>query len=406
VSLVGIVGGGVIGLCTGIELLQAGYSVAIVDDDAFGQATSWGNAGHIAVEQVEPLASMSTVRTMPRRLFMRGGPVDLPLASVSAWLPFGLRMLHAARPSRFRRGCEALGPVLARSMPAWESLTARIGASDLLRQDGHFVAWYGDDAAMTGRASWEAAPTGSAQVHGATPAEIDLLSALGNRHVAGAIRFSGSGQITDLGALRMALRAAFVAQGGNIHETSAALRLNNGRAEIAGLDAERVVICAGVRSRALMEEIGHKVPMIAERGYHVRADSSGWPDSLPPVVFEERSMIVTRYGPVIQAAGFVEFCRLDAPADPRKWERLERHVAELGLPISPPFRRWMGCRPTLPDYLPAIGRSTRASNLHYAFGHQHLGLTLAPITARLVTSMIAGDPPELPLAAFDIQRFA
>lgn len=405
-GLVGIVGGGVIGLCTGIEMLEAGYRVAIVDDDASAQAPSWGNAGHIAIEQVEPLASMDTVRTMPRRLFMRGGPLDLPFSSLSAWLPFGLHLLAAARPAKFRRGCEALGPLLERSMPAWASLAARIGGSDLLRQDGHFVVWHGDDAANAGRTSWESAPTGAAQVHGATPDEIDMLSALGNRRVAGAIRISGSGQITDLGALRTALRDAFVARGGTMHEGSAALSLRNGRAEIAGLDADRVVICAGVRSRALMEATGHKVPMIAERGYHVRADSSRWPEDMPPVVFEERSMIVTRFGPTVQAASFVEFSHLDAPADPRKWERLEGHVAELGLPISGPFRRWMGCRPTLPDYLPAIGRSARASNLHYAFGHQHLGLTLAPITARLVTSMIAGSWPEQPLAPFDLKRFA
>lgn len=405
-GLVGIVGGGVIGLCTGIELLDAGYRVAIVDDDASAQAPSWGNAGHIAVEQVEPLASMNTVRTMPRRLFMRGGPLDLPFTSLSAWLPFGLRLLAAARPANFRRGCEALGPLLERSMPAWASLAARIGASDLLRQDGHFMVWHGDDTASAGRASWMSAPTGAAHVHGATLDEIDMLSALGTQRVAGAIRFSGSGQIADLGALRMTLRAAFVARGGTIHEASAVLRLRNGRAEIAGLDADRVVICAGVRSRALMEATGHKVPMIAERGYHIRADASRWPEDLPPVVFEERSMIVTRYETTVQAASFVEFSHLDAPADVRKWERLEQHVAELGLPISGPFGRWMGCRPTLPDYLPAIGRSTRASNLHYAFGHQHLGLTLAPITARLVTSLIAGSRPEQPLGPFGIQRFA
>ncbi|WP_404477164.1 NAD(P)/FAD-dependent oxidoreductase [Novosphingobium sp. BL-52-GroH] len=403
---IGIIGGGVVGLCAGIELLEAGEGVVIVDDDTAARAPSWGNAGHIAVEQVEPLASMETLRAMPGRLFLRGGALALPPASLATWLPFGLRLLAAARPSRFQEGCAALAPLLERSMSAWQSIAGRIGAPELVRQDGHFVVWHGDDAASAGRAAWETARTGSASVHGVTPDEHEMLSSLCRRRVAGAIRFSGSGQIADLGALRIALRAAFIARGGTIHEASAALRLRHGRAEIAGLDADRVLVCAGVRSRALMEASGHKVPMIAERGYHVRGDASGWPADLPPVVFEERSMIVTRYRESVQAASFVEFSRLDAPADPHKWERLERHVAQLGLPIAGPFRRWMGSRPTLPDYLPAIGRSTRAGNLFYAFGHQHLGLTLAPITARLVASMIAGGQPELPLAPFDIQRFA
>ena len=127
---------------------------------------------------------------------------------------------------------------------------------------------------------------------------------------------------------------------------------------------------------------------------------------LPPLVFEDRSMIVTRYAGCVQAASFVEFGDPDAPADPSKWARLERHIAELGLPLRAPFERWMGARPTLPDYLPAIGRSARTANLIYAFGHQHLGLTLAPITGEIVAALVAGNVAPVDLAPFDLERFA
>lgn len=116
-------------------------------------------------------------------------------------------------------------------------------------------------------------------------------------------------------------------------------------------------------------------------------------------------MIVTPYGDTVQAASFVELGEIDAPADPRKWERLEAHVAELGLPMHGPFTRWMGARPTLPDYLPAIGRSRRVPNLLYAFGHQHLGLTLAPITAELVTALAGETEPHIDITPFDLERF-
>jgi D-amino-acid dehydrogenase len=142
-----------------------------------------------------------------------------------------------------------------------------------------------------------------------------------------------------------------------------------------------------------------------ERGYHIRAAAEDWPVDLPPIVFEDRSMIVTRYADSVQAASFVELARPNAPPDPRKWERLERHVAELGLPMRPPFTRWMGARPTLPDYLPAIGRSRRATNLLYAFGHQHLGLTLAPITAELVVALAEDSPTNIDHTPFDLDRF-
>ncbi len=116
-------------------------------------------------------------------------------------------------------------------------------------------------------------------------------------------------------------------------------------------------------------------------------------------------MIVTRYADRVQAASFVELGHPDAPPDPRKWQRLEAHVAALGLPIAGPFTRWMGARPTLPDYLPAIGRSRRAANLLYAFGHQHLGLTLAPVTAELVAALVDGRTPGVDMTPFDLERF-
>src|SRR3546814_15606922 len=99
-------------------------------------------------------------------------------------------------------------------------------------------------------------------------------------------------------------------------------------------------------------------------------------------------MIVTRFADTVQAASFVEVLSPDAPPDPRKWDRLERHVRELGLPFTRSFTRWMGARPTLPDSLPALGRSRRVCNLVYAFGHQHLGLTLATVTGQPVRALI------------------
>ena len=116
-------------------------------------------------------------------------------------------------------------------------------------------------------------------------------------------------------------------------------------------------------------------------------------------------MIVTRYADSVQASSFVEFGDPDTPPDPRKWERLESHVATLGLAMTGPFTRWMGARPTLPDYLPAIGRSTHAPNLLYAFGHQHLGLTLAAATGELVAALADECPLPIDITPFSLDRF-
>jgi len=116
-------------------------------------------------------------------------------------------------------------------------------------------------------------------------------------------------------------------------------------------------------------------------------------------------MIVTRFRSGLRAASFVEFNRAHAPADPRKWSRLRGHVAALGLHLREPCSEWFGARPTLPDYLPALGRSRRAANLLYAFGHQHLGLTLAAITGELIAALARRESTTIDVTPFDLERF-
>jgi glycine/D-amino acid oxidase-like deaminating enzyme len=227
------------------------------------------------------------------------------------------------------------------------------------------------------------------------------------RRPAGAIRCEGSGHIASHARLRAALHGAIAAGGGVLHPRAAQLaREPNGRCVVVGEAAyDLVVLAAGIGSRALAEGLGHTVPMVPERGYHLHAPGKQWPAALPPVVFEDRSMIVTGFEDGVRAASFVELAPLGRPADPAKWDVLRRHLAALNLPFGKNQREWMGARPTLPDYLPAIGRSHHAANLVYAFGHQHLGLTLAPVTAGLVADLALGRAPAVDLAPFDLARF-
>jgi D-hydroxyproline dehydrogenase len=406
-----VIGGGCIGLSCALNLQLQGIRTTLVDEDATPRPASWGNAGHLATEQVEPLASRKTLRSFPRRLFWRGGALSLPPRELPVWLPFALRLMRSSTPARFAAGTNALRSLLAVAMPAWRRLAEGACCEHLFAEHGHFVVWETPAGAKAGRAAWMHVDTGTATFRDATQEEIAILSAQTATPIAGAIRFHGTGHVLDPGELAERLSEALVLCGGSrraahvrnlaVNGSSAAAILDDGEV----LHADIVVVAAGVASGALLQPLGHRVPIIAERGYHIQSADTDWPISLPPVVFEERSMIVTRFRSGLRAASFVEFGRQHAPADPRKWTRLRGHVAGLGLSFREPSNEWFGARPTLPDYLPAIGRSRRVGNLLYAFGHQHLGLTLGAITGELIAALARGEPPDVEITPFDLERF-
>lgn len=403
-----VIGGGVIGLASAIALQRAGQRVTLIDGDADPIGASWGNAGHIAVEQIDPLASVATLRSAWRRMFVRGGALSLPPGAIREWAPFGLKLMRASTPARFARGREVLRDLTGEAIPAWRRLLDHAGAPDLMRVAGHLIAWESEGSARAGRDAWMHADTGRATVRDIDAADRELLNARSRGRIVDAVRVDGTGQIIDPRRLLDRLRATFVAGGGTVlrgrvravERDGPALRIDGER-----LSFDAIVMAAGVASGELLRPIGHRVPIIAERGYHLQqaVTQDEWPAETPPIVFEDRAMIVTRFETGLRAASFVEFSRAHAPADPRKWQRLRDHAAALGLPIGADAASWIGSRPTLPDYLPAIGRSDRAAGLYYAFGHQHLGLTLAATTGeRVAATVVEGRrDPRLSLTRFE-----
>ncbi|MBS0198900.1 MAG: FAD-binding oxidoreductase, partial [Proteobacteria bacterium] len=378
-----VIGGGVIGLASALALQQRGCRVTILDARTGMAPPSWGNAGHIATEQVEPLASPATLRSALRRHRVFGGPLDFR----QPWRHTGwiARYLRACTPAHFVGGRDALRALLADALPAWRRLADTLPAPRLLREDGHWVCWESQAATRAGLEAWNAADTGTATFSELDAAQRQRLQARLTAPVAGAIAFAGTAQVADPGLLLDALATRFGENGGTFRRVEVEsvhgdrTRCTASTRDGERIDADALLVCAGVHSRALMAGLGVHAPLIAERGYHLQWAEHDWPD-LPPVVFEQRSMIVSRFSSGLRAAGFVEYADIATPPDPRKWQRLRVHVQELGLPVRGEPVPWFGARPTLPDYLPAIGRHPRHDRLFYAFGHQHLGLTLGAIT--------------------------
>ena len=405
-----VIGGGLVGAASALRLQAAGFAVTLIDPGDPRRSASFGNIGHIAAEQVSPLASRESLRTFPGRLFGLGGALDFRWRDAGLWGPWALRFIAASDPARHARGQVALTAILAHALPAWRRLAEFSGAPGVVGPDGHAVVWMGERAADKGLRSWERSQTGSAAFRPMSPEDLaPYATVMKNAPVAG-IRFSGTAQVSEPQAARDALMAAFAAHGGEVVHARVA-RLSGGDRVIAHLDdggareAEGALVAAGAWAGRLMRGLGVEAPVIAERGYSVQSADHGWNQSLSPTVFEEHSMVVSRFTSGLRASSFVEFGSPDAPGDPRKWRALERHLSDLGIAFPGQPDRWVGPRPTLPDYLPAIGRLERDPRILYAFGHQHLGLTLSAITAELTAALAEGLDPAIDLSPFRIERF-
>jgi D-amino-acid dehydrogenase len=167
---------------------------------------------------------------------------------------------------------------------------------------------------------------------------------------------------------------------------------------------DSAVVCAGVRSAPLLAPFGLHAPLQAVRGYHVEMPGHA-PYLDAPVVYTDERIVVTPMTGRLRATSFMEFADADAPADARKPKRLRQKVRALGYACDPEGVSWVGSRPVLPDYLPGIGRAPGPARLFYSVGHQHIGLTLAPISAELIADIVANRPPRIPVAAYDLRRF-
>lgn len=406
-SRIWVIGGGVIGASAAVRLAQAGWQVGLVDPGDEQARASFGNAGQICPELSEPLSSWGTVRSAFRRLYAFGGPLDFRLSDIDLWLPWALRYLKAC--GDFKANTSALAALQQRTVPAWRELLASIGRPELLLDLPHAGVWESPQTVATGVAAMQHANLGPAGVRSLSAEETARLAERFGGRAKGGVMFQGPVKLADPAEAVRALYAALQNLGVQVRTGRVArlrptadrvtLELDDG----ATIEADRVLIAAGARSAALARQAGLTAPLLAERGYHLTYAEHDWPEGQGAVVFEDRGIFLTRHTSGVRMTGFTEIGRPDAPPDARKWKTLERHIREMKVPVRGQPSRWMGARPTLPDFLPAIGRK---GPVLYAFGHQHIGMTLGAATAEAVTELAAANTTPERLKPFDLGRFA
>jgi D-amino-acid dehydrogenase len=406
-----VIGAGIVGMSCAVQLQSQGLEVTVIDRLAPGEATSHGNAGIFAECGCIPVATPGFLWQLPKLLIDPQGPLSLPLSYLPKMAKWGTSFALNTRVKNFEHISQALA-VLLKDTTKLHLAQAQLCNAQAYAKASPYYYLYKDKAAFEeDKLAWD-----TRTKHGSKYDLLDADAIYMREQAVGhtykfAVALHNHGFSPNPGKLVKAMAEHFIKQGGVIC-TGEVKTLVKQQGEVKQIvtdrdryEVDQLVIAAGAWSSKLAAQLGHSIPMESERGYHVHIRNPKITLNAP-IMFTAGKLVATPMSDGIRLAGLVEFNGLKADANENFCQRLLHHAKSLFPEIDTSDHvTWMGHRPSISDSLPVIGNCPTYRNVCYAFGHQHMGLALAPITAKLVTQLVTNQQTQLDLSPYRIDRF-
>lgn len=409
-----IVGGGVVGLFTARYAAERGLSVTVVERGGpADEGCSFGNAGMIVPSHVVPLAAPGMVSLGLRYLLSPESPFYVrPRASLDL-LRWGARFWRAANARHVERSAPVLRDLHIASRACFEELAGTIDFG-LVTRGLLMLCKTTHGLEEEARAADHARSLGvPATVLSA--AEAQALEPGVRLDVAGAIHYPLDAHLTPgrlMASLRESLERSSVRMVWNASVTG--WKTREGRVEAAvttrgDLTADEYVLAAGVWSTPVARDLGLSLPMQAGKGYSLTLPA---PRRLPHLcaLLHEARVAVTPMGRALRVGGTMELTGIDTAVNPARVrgivKAVPRYLPDFEVGDFDGLPAWVGLRPCSPDGLPYLGRTGRFRNLSVATGHSMMGVSLAPISGRLMAETLAGAPPSIDIEALSPDRYS
>ncbi len=407
-----VLGAGIVGVSVALHLQQRGCAVTLLDRSPPGSGTSYGNAGLIERSSVVPYAFPRRPGMLLRLAANAAPAVRWRAAALPGLLPWLVRYWWHSAPARLARAGAAMLPLIERSVAEHQALLDAAGPeAQALVRPGGWVEVYRSAGALV-------AAGAEARRLAAYALRYEMLDAAGLRGrlpalvdgaAVGGIHWLDPLAVTDPGGLTRAYAALFQRRGGRVVRGDArSLGPAAGGWRVATAEHElwapAAVVALGPWSGDVLRPLGYRLPLAVKRGYHRHFAADG---TLPhPLCDSDAGFVLAPMAAGLRLTTGVELADRDAPPDPRQLDRAEaaaRRLVALGPRQGPD---WVGARPCLPDMRPVIGPAPNHPGLWLALGHAHHGLTLGPVTGRLLAEAMCGEATVADLAAYAAERFS
>ena len=410
-SDVTVLGAGIIGVCCALHLQEKGLSVTIVDRLEPGEATSYGNAGVISPWSCVPQSMPGMWKSVPKWLLDPQGPVRAHLSILPRLLPWSWSFFRNAQIDRLQAIADTMSYLVSDNPTAYRALLQGTGHEHLVRDSWNVSVFRGSGQPNLNDLAWKLRVDRGAPVEVVSRGELKEIERDLSDEYHSAVIFKDQARAYNPGKICKVLADKALQNGAKFvrGEVQNIRPLEAGGFDLAvdgqSVEAKKLVLCGGIWSDKLLRPLGIKLPLMAERGYHLEFQNPGVSlnNSLLDVT---QKFIVSSMEGGIRSAGTAEFAPVDAPPNYKRADILEPLTKRMlpGLNTSD-AKRWMGTRPSFPDNLPVIDRMPGFENLYGAFGHSHYGLGMAPGTGRLLAQIVTGTQPNTGIDGVSVARF-
>ena len=409
---VGIIGSGIQGVCTGLQLIKKGIPVTIFDrQDPLSKdfkPASYGNAGHFSPYAVLQLNRPDILFDVPKMLFSSYGPLALKWNYVPKMFKWFFYYFKNCNKKSMMHTAKSMHQILSLSNDAYEEIFQEIDTNGLVEKKGIIYVWTNKNLKSRNLEIKIRDELGIKQKLLSREEVLELEPNLNPVFDAGII-FESAMHARDPHGILKQIFKLFLNKGGKFVQTNIKSIEQSKtdetviKSESEEYRFEKSVVASGAFSKQFTDQLGEKIPLDTERGYHVHFKGQEKLISRP-VIFLDRGFGMTPMNQGLRAVGTVELGGTKNPLSKKRIEYVIRCAKELLPQLGAHEDEWLGFRPTLPDFLPILGPSLKNKNIIYAFGHQHLGWTLGAITGKIVSGIVAGEKTNLDLSPYSSKR--